>query len=85
MELRGSGSGGLRTRVHGVIIAPRNFVISTLLLSLRIKVLAFDLVGTEVRKADEGFNKLWEDSSPVSTDVRSVKDAITTHQWSKRG
>ena len=52
------GPGRLSTCVHGVIVTPRNLVIPTLFLSLRVEFLALDLIGAEVRKAHEGFGKL---------------------------
>jgi len=55
-ELRGSGPGGLNTRIH-VVISPRNVVI-TVHLSLRVKFLALDFIGTEIREAHEGFSEL---------------------------
>jgi len=56
-ELRGSGPGGLNTRIHMVIITPRNIVI-TVHLSSRVEFLALDLIRAEVRKAHEGFSEL---------------------------
>jgi len=63
-EQRGSESNQLFTRIHEVIIAPRNLVISTLFLSPRVKFLALNLIRTQVRKAYEGFSKLEKDEYP---------------------
>lgn len=81
------GSNRLSTCVHGVIITPRNFVISTLFLSLRVEFLALDLIGAEVRKVHEGFGKLGlkSDKRGCPTSKLRLRDEIATHQWSKWG
>ena len=53
-------TGQLSTRVHGVVITPRNLVISTLFLCLRVEFLALHLIVAEVREAHKGFDKLEE-------------------------
>lgn len=62
-ELGGSGSDRLSIRVHEIVIAPRNLVVSTLLLSLRVEFLTFNFIGAEVRKVHEGLDKLREGAS----------------------